>query len=252
MARSEHKRQQKLIKKQRRTNDLKKQRNIKLNVSNREIILAAVRAPWVGCYVSGEAGMHSVFAIRQTRSGPVASVFLVDCYCLGIKDSFFIRNFDLEAFRDRKGDRETEKVTPEHALKLIQDAIAYARGIGFEPSAETDVCKLIFGNANAAECTTEFVFGKDGKPLYMSGPHDSREKQLRIMQTLTQLGVGNFHFVLGIDALSESDDHLDYDGDELDEDDYDDENTSEFMHEGDSKNLQQSETVDAIDVRPAN
>jgi hypothetical protein len=252
MAKSEHKRQQKLVKKQRRTNDLKKQRNIKLNVSNRELILAAARSPWVGCYLSGEAGMHSVFAIRQTRNGPVASVFLIDSFCLGIKDSFFIRSFDLEAFRDRKGDRETEKVTPEHALKLIQDAIAYARGIGFEPSAETDVCKLIFGNTDAAECTTEFVFGKDGKPFYMSGPHDSREKQLRIMQTLTQLGFGNFHFVLGIDSLNESDNHLDYGDDELDEEDYDVENSSEFMREAESANLEQSETVDAIDVRPAN
>jgi hypothetical protein len=252
MAKSEHKRQQKLVKKQRRTNDLKKQRNIKLNVSNRELILAAARSPWVGCYLSGEAGMHSVFAIRQTRNGPVASVFLIDSFCLGIKDSFFIRSFDLEAFRDRKRDRETEKVTPEHALKLIQDAIAYARGIGFEPSAETDVCKLIFGNTDAAECTTEFVFGKDGKPFYMSGPHDSREKQLRIMQTLTQLGFGNFHFVLGIDSLNESDNHLDYGDDELDEEDYDVENSSEFMREAESANLEQSETVDAIDVRPAN
>ena len=72
------------------------------------------------------------------------------------------------------------------------------------------------------------------------------------MQTLTKLGAGNFHFVLGIDSLGEPDDHLDYDGDELDEDDYDVENPSEFMREAESANLEQSETVDAIDVRPAN
>ncbi len=252
MARNEHKRQQKLAKKQRRTNDLKKQRNIKLNVSSREIILAAARAPWVGCYVSGGDGMHSVYAIRQTRNGTVASVFLVDSFCLGVKDSFFIRSFDLDAFRDRSRDRETQKVTPEHALKLIQDAIAYARGIGFEPSAETDIYKQIFGTTDAAECTTEFVFGRDGKPLYMPGPHDSMEKQLRILRTLRPLGEGNYHFSQRLDWSPESDERLDYDGDELDEDDYEDENSSEFMYEAESANREQSNTIDAVDVRPSN
>jgi len=254
MARNEHKRQQKLAKKQRRTNDLKKQRNIKLNVSSRELILAAARAPWVGCYLSGDAGMHSVYAIRQTRNGTVASVFLVDSFCLGVKDSFFIRSFDLDAFRDRNRDLETEKVSPEHALKFILDAISYARSIGFEPSAETDICKQIFGTTDAAECKTEFVFGKNGKPWYMSGPHDSSEKQIRILQILTQLGAGNFDYTLGLDSLPESDERLDYDGDELDEDDYDDEdeNSSEFMFEAESANREQSNTIDAIDVRPSN
>lgn len=251
MARNEHKRQQKLAKKQRRTNDLKKQRNIKLNVSSRELILAAARTPWVGCYISGDEGMHSVYAIRQTRNGTVASIFLVDSLCLGVKDSFFIRNFDLDAFRDRNRDRESEKVSPEHALKFIQDAISYARNIGFEPSAETDVCKQIFGATDAAECTTEFVFGKDGKPLYMPGPYDSSEKQLRILQTLNLLGAGNYHFIQGLSSSPESDERRDYDGDELDEDDYDNEDPSEFMYEAESANREQSNTIDAIDVRPS-
>ena len=198
MARNEHKRQQKLLKKKQRTNQLAKLRNSRLNTSNRQIILAAAeRAPWIGCYLGGDSGMRTVFAIRQTRNGVVASVFLVDLYCLGVKDAFFIKDFDMESFRGRYAEAEMTTVSPEYALKLILDATAYARNIGFEPSSETGLCKLIFGNVDPKNCTEEFVFGRNGKPTYTNGPNDSPEKQRSILDTLQKLGHGNYEFILG-------------------------------------------------------
>ena len=198
MARNEHKRQQKLLKKKQRTNQLAKLRNSRLNTSNRQIILAAAeRAPWIGCYLGGDSGMRTVFAIRQTRNGVVASVFLVDLFCLGIKDAFFIKDFDMESFRGRYAEAEMTTVSPEYALKLILDATAYARNIGFEPSSETGLCKLIFGNVDPTTCTEEFVFGRNGKPTYTNGPNDSPEKQRSILDTLQKLGQGNYEFILG-------------------------------------------------------
>ena len=256
MARNEHKRQQKLMKKQRRTNVIKKERNKSLNVSNRELIVAAAKSPWIGCYVSGESGMYSVFAIRQTRRGPAASVFLVDMFCLGIKDSFFIKDFDMEAFRERRADLETDSVPPSHALKRLDDAIEYARGIGFEPHLDAGKCKLIFGDTDAAECTEEFTFGKDGKPFYSSGPHDDREKQTHIVETLSKLGHGNYGIMLGESAMGFGDDQFYindrvvqfHEGQDNDED-YDDE---EFDDELDEEQSMGSDTIDAVEVRPTN
>lgn len=197
MARNEHKRQQKLLKKKQRSNQLAKLRNSRLNTSNRQIILAAAeRAPWIGCYLGGQSGMRTVFAIRQSRNGAVASVFLIDTYCLGIKDAFFIKDFDMESFRSRNAEADMTTVSPEHALKLIFDATAYAKNIGFEPSSETGLCKLIFGNVDPTTCTEEFVFGRNGKPTYINGPNDSPEKQRSILATLEKLGQGNFDFIL--------------------------------------------------------
>ena len=239
MARNEHKRQQKLIKKKRRTNDIKKERNKKLNVSNRELILAAERAPWVGCYVSGADGMYVIYAIRQTRGGTVASVFLIDMYCLGVKDARFIKDFDLEAFRDNHIDRDGDKVAPAVALKRIEEAIAYARSIGFEPHSQTEICKHIFGNLDISECTDKFEFGKNGRPLYTSGPRDSREKQTRILSTLEKLGPGNFDFVLSQETIgNEYDSYL---SDDLDEEEY------EYVDD-DSDELDEN-TVDAVETR---
>ena len=78
---------------------------------------------------------------------------------------------------------------------------------------------------DANECMEEFVFGFEGKPMYTNGPHDSRERQVMILNTLAKLGEGNYHFMLGGPVgpdLSVFDDLSDENFDEEDFDDADD------------------------------
>ena len=86
MACNENRRQQKLAKRNKRSAEIKKLRNKSVNMSNRDFLVAAEKTPWVGCYMSGTNGMYNIVAIRQPRSGPIACLFLVDMYCLGIKE----------------------------------------------------------------------------------------------------------------------------------------------------------------------
>jgi len=197
MAHDENKRKQKLAKRNKRSAEIKKKRNKSVNMSDREFLLAAERAPWVGCYMNGSDGMNNIVAIRQSRSGPMACLFLVDKYCLGIKDTYLIKEFNLETFRKEERQRDFTNISPAKALKLISKSIEYARGIGFEPHRDALTCSLIFSDVDATECTEEFEFGSDGKPLYTNGPQDSRERQFMIMNTLAKLGDGNYHFILG-------------------------------------------------------
>ena len=44
------------------------------------------------------------------------------------------------------------------------------------------------------EC--ELTFGRDGKPMYISGPHDDGERIIRMLRR--RLGDGNYDFVHGI------------------------------------------------------
>ena len=231
MARDENKRKQKLAKRHKRSAEIKKKRNKSVNMSNREFLLAAERAPWVGCYMRGSDGMNNIVAIRQSRSGPMACLFLVDTYCLGIKDSYLIKSFDLEAFREDEHQHDYQIISPAKALKLISKSIEYARGIGFEPHRDALTCSLIFSDVDANECTEEFEFGSDGKPLYINGPRDSRERQVMIMNTLAKLGDGNYHFLLGgphgpdFSVFNELSDE-DFDEENLeDEDEVDDEDS---------------------------
>jgi hypothetical protein len=147
-----------------------------------------------------EAGIGHVVVSRFKSEGRVESgVFLLDVYCLGVKDAFFTilhvseheeRLLD-RVFRDGR-----QALSPACARKLVQDAISYARTLGFEPHSDFKQAARVFGGIAADECQTPFTFGKDGKPLYIQGPHDSPVKAERIMKLLhAKCGEGNYHYL---------------------------------------------------------
>jgi hypothetical protein len=44
------------------------------------------------------------------------------------------------------------------------------------PHPDYRQARLLLAGIDPALCTDTFTFGKDGKPFYISGPHDSPEK----------------------------------------------------------------------------
>ncbi|MBN1890419.1 MAG: hypothetical protein JW850_20670 [Thermoflexales bacterium] len=60
------------------------------------------------------------------------------------------------------------------------------------------------------------TFGKDGKPFYVSGPHDNPEAIMRQLARIT--GEGNYNFLTRVEELPEG-----LFAEELDEDDFGDE-----------------------------
>jgi hypothetical protein len=243
MTQSERKRQQKQIKKKRRSNEIKKLRNIKQNISGREILLASQRSPWLGCYVSGASGMFQVCAIRRTRDALVASYFLLDSYCLGIKDAFFIKDFDIEAFREREN---TKPISPEVAFKWLQSAIAYAKGIGFEPHPSTSLCFLIFGDTDVSKCDEEFTFGCNGKPTFIAGPYDSVEMQFEVLQKLRSLGEGNYSFTTSVEKRNaDFVDKVEFDSEDDDSDS--DEESDYNKIDAESFSMDNRNTIDQVE-----
>ncbi len=79
----------------------------------------------------------------------------------------------------------------------VEDGIAFAKNIGFEPHKDYKYANKLFGDVDATDCTETFTFGKDGKPYYISGPYDSQQKIDKIQQTLMKnCGEGNFDFMV--------------------------------------------------------
>jgi len=171
------------------------------------------RAPIHAAYVSDaivSQGIGYVIVARKLPSGQIAAgVFLVDAYCLGVKDAFLMVQSPLE-FKDTIKTRFLEnglkEVEPSHARKLTEDAISYARDLGFEPHADYRDASVVLGNIDPTECTEVFTLGRDGKPLYISGPNDSEN---RIRQITTQLkkrcGPDGSHYLVGLRDPSEAD-----------------------------------------------
>lgn len=150
-----------------------------------------------------KSGMGEVIIARFKSSGEVeAGVFLLDTFCLGVKNAFFTRldeheyEEELLAKAYPTGGKE---VSPPCARKLVEDAVAYTRDLGLEPHADYKKACRVLGGIKAAECDETFTFGDNGKPHYIPGPHDSNLLVQRVLRTLTsRLGPKGFRYtVLG-------------------------------------------------------
>ncbi len=151
-----------------------------------------------------DQGIGNVVISRKMPNGDIAAAFfLVDIYCLGVKNCFFtiippgVYAKRIANLAQKEG---AESTMPACAVKLIKDAVAYAEGLGFHPHRDYLSVKRFFGSVDPATCSKEFEFGKDGKPFYISGPHETQADSERIIATLTRkLGPDGFHYMVGAD-----------------------------------------------------
>ena len=145
-------------------------------------------------------GMGALVIARQMPDGRVAFAnFLVDTYCLGVKNAAYkiaspIEYRAMKAELNRVG--RQRPVAPEMFAKLIADAVEYARAIGFEPHPDFDPAQLLLAGIDTSACTDRFEFGKVGKPFYVQGPHDSPARASAIAAKVQAAG-GHFAIVSG-------------------------------------------------------
>jgi hypothetical protein len=150
-----------------------------------------------------ETGMGHVLIARFKASGDTeAGVFLIDAQCLGVKNAFFTR-VPSEQYQGRlltgvfPAPDDRESISPACGRKLVEDAIAYARGLGFEPHADCRHAQRVFGGIDGTECDRQFTFGDDGKPLYVQGPNDSEAFAARVVAQLERrCGKDGFHYIV--------------------------------------------------------
>ena len=148
-----------------------------------------------------EMGIGNIIISRRKPNGNIAiGVFLVDVYCLGVKDAFFAvlsldKYLELKIRFGEKG--KLVSIDPPYARKFIEDAVSYALDLGFVPNKEYKHASMIFGNIDPKQCTETFTFGRDNKPCFVSGPNDSPFKCKQIMDMLKRrCGEGNFDFII--------------------------------------------------------
>ena len=138
-----------------------------------------------------ELGIGNLIFSRKLPDGSIAvAAFLIDTFCLGVKDAFYatvsFAKYE-EYLRARLESGFAGKMhaqPPAYVRKLVEEAVAYARELGFDPHPDYKIARQIFGDVEAAACPVRFEFGRDGQPFYCNGPHDTPAMQRRI---LTQL-----------------------------------------------------------------
>ena len=162
-----------------------------------------------------QTGIGYVVVCRHKSGGRVETgSFLVDVHCLGVKDAFF-RVYEEEGFRAEFLPKIFPGGIPEAkpaswGRKLVEDAVRYARDLGFAPHPDYKKGAKVFGGVDASECDEEFIFGSEGQPLYVQGPYDGHAKAERILATLrAKLGNDGFHYIV---PLGEGFDEMDDEG----------------------------------------
>ncbi len=158
-----------------------------------------------------ERGKAQVSVARRMPNGNlVIGFYLVDLWCLGLKDTFFRANVSILEYEDMmgyvSGDVEMLKIEPALAFNMVYAAIEYAEDLGFEPAKDFKHTQYLLPEPDDFEYI-EIETGKDERPFYCSGPND---KVQAILQKLDKkLGKGNYGFLMGLD-----------DDDDLDDDEY--------------------------------
>jgi hypothetical protein len=153
-----------------------------------------------------DSGCGYLVVSRFKADGRVESgFFLLDVFCLGVKDAGFHCFNSIADYQENLLDRlfpdeDRMRMTLAAARKLTEEAISYARGLGFSPGADYKKASRVFGGVTTADCDEEFIFGKDDKPLYIQGPSDSPARVERILRALeARCGEDGYHYIVAAD-----------------------------------------------------
>ncbi len=237
---SKSKKKEKQPKKKRVSSDLPLSKIRKIEIKGPKYYLNHAREyPIMGCWVYAEwadSGIAPVvIARKQAEDKVIAGVYMLDLYCLGIKDCFTRAGISLKQFhRDLPlmCAEAPQECTVEFAHEMVYGALEYARSYGFEPNSDFVDLKadLILDPPDTHPRSGDIKFGKDGKPFFVSGPYDDDARIRFITETLERTaGSGNYDVLIQLDGFDDEDDEFDddfddiFDFDDEDEDDFDDE-----------------------------
>ncbi|MCF8039444.1 MAG: hypothetical protein K9K79_09005 [Desulfohalobiaceae bacterium] len=154
-----------------------------------------------------DIGIGSVLLARKIPNGNLAvSAFVVDVFCLGIKnglfqvfsESYYRQNFKPQFIESQEGD--VEEIDPSCLKKIIEGARSYAEDLGFKPHRDYYSAKDLLKGIDTNDCPVSYTFGKDGKPYYVRGPKETIGQAQRIVHQLRdKCGEDGFHHLIILD-----------------------------------------------------
>lgn len=165
-----------------------------------------------------DSGMTQLVVARIRSEGRAEiAFFLLDLWCLGVKNAFLAAATTEAEFREivreRLPEEFRERFHPACAKKMIEGAIAYASTFGFAPHRDCRQARRALGGLEASDCPETFTFGRKGKPCYVQGPNDTPERTQRVLAMLAaRCGKDGFNYlVTADDGAGEVDEEVDAD-----------------------------------------
>jgi hypothetical protein len=157
--------------------------------------------PFHECLVNqdwNETGMAVVVISKKMPSGKlIVGSYLLDAYCLGLKDALFkfaLDDIGYAGFLEELNQRYSmAKCDLNFAHNLIYGAIDFAEDAGFAPNKDFKIMEHLLNPDLIDAGIDELEFGKNGKPLYVAGPYDDVNRIISILEK--NVGTGNYEYI---------------------------------------------------------
>lgn len=147
------------------------------------------------------AGECFISISRQRGNGNLCVAnFLVDCWCLGVKEVYGNVNMDPDTFKDFRERAGLVDIDYPTVHNIIYGAIEFAEEAGIEPCRDFNIWEGVLSEDNDDVPLIEMEFGKDGKHLLVTEPGTPES---RLIPRLREKLGDNFDYILnGIDDFS--------------------------------------------------
>lgn len=146
-----------------------------------------------------ETGISPVYVSRElTKDSYVFISYLVDFWCLGIKDTilkFGATKTDLAQIYSRSDELVT--ISYQDARSLILGAMDFAKTIDIAPHSSWNGIPSSFIEAHLAY-EKKFSFGQEGRPHYVSGPNDY--ELYNVEEVVKKVSKAQGHYVVHLSA----------------------------------------------------
>jgi hypothetical protein len=146
-------------------------------------------------------GLAQIFVTRVEENQYWVCSYLVDYWCLGVKDALGPRKFNRFKYEDlvekayANFNQDYREISLEQAQAIILGAVEYAAKLGLKPHRDFAAAQAHLGKPSEALLPIEF--GRQGEPFFISGPYDDSDKILaKLRETV---GEGNFHYLILLD-----------------------------------------------------
>ena len=164
-----------------------------------------------------EVGECNILVARKHVSGNyTVGFYLVDTYCLGVKDAGYRYNLSENEYAELKEDLgdNFEPTSYEEVHNIIYGALEYAEDLGFRPHKDFAVAQYLLEEDTDDIPYIEYEFGCNGRPNLVV---DTLAEFNRYAPTLRKAVGNDFDFYIAEEDDYEDDEDDDYEDDEDEE-----------------------------------
>lgn len=169
------------------------------------------------CYMFADEewrdGLGYVIVIREHTGGKKSfAVYMVDRWCVGVKDTFFnVRQDDdsIDELLSKVGEYRLQEVSYNEAHNMVWGAVDYAEEAGIKPHKDFATTQYFLEEDTDEIPLIEYEFGKDGKHYLVAKSQLELSKYLQPMKK--NLSENEYTCVVA-DYDEDDDEWDDYDG----------------------------------------